>query len=198
METNSLNAGCEIEIFDSNIFYYKNVISNSEELIHLLEKSNESTNSEDMISSWRPWVSTSNGNQFGYIKDVDYEKYNTSSNKIKYIYKSIDNVINYVSKDYSEKLGIELGERAPLCISKYSESKFMGPHTDEQSGAQISAVLYLNDDYSGGELNFPNQNVSIKPISGSIIIFPSVSPYVHDPQPSYKSEKYICPVFWCK
>lgn len=35
----------------------------------------------------------------------------------------------------------------------------------------LSALLYLNDDYTGGELHFMNENVSIKPKSGSLIFF---------------------------
>jgi len=34
-----------------------------------------------------------------------------------------------------------------------------------------SAILYLNDDYEGGQIYFPNQNLEIKPKIGSILFF---------------------------
>ena len=34
-----------------------------------------------------------------------------------------------------------------------------------------SAMLYLSDNYEGGELYFPNQNFSIKPQAGTVIFF---------------------------
>lgn len=36
----------------------------------------------------------------------------------------------------------------------------------------ISNLIYLNDDYSGGELYFPNHNLKIKPETGMLISFP--------------------------
>ena len=37
----------------------------------------------------------------------------------------------------------------------------------------LTAVTYLNDDFDGGEICFPEQKVCIKPSPGSTIIFPS-------------------------
>ncbi len=34
-----------------------------------------------------------------------------------------------------------------------------------------SALLYLNDDYEGGELEFPNEQLTIKPKPGSLVYF---------------------------
>lgn len=34
-----------------------------------------------------------------------------------------------------------------------------------------AALLYLNEDYSGGELNFPNQEFTIKPSKGTLVFF---------------------------
>jgi|DEB0MinimDraft_12_1074336.scaffolds.fasta_scaffold15660_2 hypothetical protein len=42
-----------------------------------------------------------------------------------------------------------------------------------------SAIFYINDDYDGGEIYFPNWGIEIKPKAGSLVIFPSNDEYVH-------------------
>ena len=40
---------------------------------------------------------------------------------------------------------------------------------------KISVLMFLNDDYEGGELYFPNNNLTIKPKKNQLIIFPTMS-----------------------
>ena len=77
----------------------------------------------------------------------------------------------------------------------------MGPHVDsygDERSPVISVVAYLNDDYQGGELYFPNQNIKIKPEPGSIVVFPSIAPYFHASLPIVSGVKYMIPGFWYK
>jgi predicted 2-oxoglutarate/Fe(II)-dependent dioxygenase YbiX len=46
----------------------------------------------------------------------------------------------------------------------------------------ISIVLYLNDDYSGGDLVFPGQAISVQPRQGMLVAFPSTHHFVHQEQ----------------
>jgi hypothetical protein len=49
------------------------------------------------------------------------------------------------------------------------------PHIDAielEPFIEYSSVIYLNDEYEGGEIYFPNQNFSIKPKKYSAIFFP--------------------------
>jgi predicted 2-oxoglutarate/Fe(II)-dependent dioxygenase YbiX len=43
----------------------------------------------------------------------------------------------------------------------------------------FSAVVYLNDDYEGGEIYFPNIDVSIKPTCGLLVAFSSGARHMH-------------------
>lgn len=185
------------EVIDK-IYYYKSIIHNPTQVVQVLEATNSSLKNSDMISKWRTWESSDGITNFGYTKSVDTEKVYTASDEIKYLYGTLISAIRIASRHYANSNNLELGKQSPISISKYSEGKFMGPHTDEMTGAHISGVLYLNDEYSGGELSFPNQGFSIKPEAGSMIIFPSTMPYIHDPQPAHGAERYICPVFWYK
>jgi hypothetical protein len=56
--------------------------------------------------------------------------------------------------------------------------------------ATISAVLYLNDDYEGGELFFPRFGVDLKPKTGDIAIFPSTFIYEHASKEMISGIKY--------
>jgi hypothetical protein len=40
-------------------------------------------------------------------------------------------------------------------------------------------VIYLNEDYNGGEIWFPQHDVSYKPKAGSLISFPGTDEYLH-------------------
>lgn len=51
-------------------------------------------------------------------------------------------------------------------------------------------IFYLNSDYEGGELVFPNQGVTIKPKEGSIVIFPSDHHYPHEVIPVSEGVRY--------
>ena len=90
-------------------------------------------------------------------------------------------------------------------MCKWPVGGLQRPHADkewndgspgEQNYYDIGSVVYLNDDYTGGELEFPNQNVKIKPEAGSIIVFPSSVPYLHQSNEILSGEKYMCPGFW--
>lgn len=54
----------------------------------------------------------------------------------------------------------------------------------------ISPILYLNDDYTGGELEFVNFDLTIKPKAGSMYIFPSNYAYAHIAHPVKTGTKY--------
>lgn len=60
-------------------------------------------------------------------------------------------------------------------LSLWKEGSYAGLHIDslEYDGIEVSSVIYLNDDFIGGEINFPNRNKTHKPEAGDIIIFPS-------------------------
>jgi len=56
--------------------------------------------------------------------------------------------------------------------------------------ATISAVIYLNDNYDGGEITFPRFDLKIKPNPGDIVIFPSTFIYEHSSEPIQGGTKY--------
>lgn len=77
-------------------------------------------------------------------------------------------------------------------LLKYKGGQEYTAHYDGStlSGRSISPILYLNDDYEGGELEFVNFNLKIKPKAGTLYLFPSNYPYRHIAHPVTNGTKY--------
>lgn len=60
----------------------------------------------------------------------------------------------------------------------------------------ISGLFYLNDDYEGGELYFPNQEIQFKPKAGAAYFFPGDMNYIHGVTEIKSGIRYVCPFFW--
>jgi predicted 2-oxoglutarate/Fe(II)-dependent dioxygenase YbiX len=58
------------------------------------------------------------------------------------------------------------------------------------SGRSLSAIVYLNNDYEGGHVEFTNFNVKIKPEPGMLLLFPSNYAYTHIAHPVTNGTKY--------
>lgn len=94
---------------------------------------------------------------------------------------------------YSVRNGLETTlYHEPYSLLKYSGGQEYKAHYDGDTitGRAISALVYLNDDYEGGELEFPNFKIKIKPQAGMLILFPSNFAYRHIAHPVTKGTKY--------
>jgi predicted 2-oxoglutarate/Fe(II)-dependent dioxygenase YbiX len=54
----------------------------------------------------------------------------------------------------------------------------------------VTVLLYLNDDYEGGELELPDWGCKFKPKAGTLIAFPSYIEFRHRVHPVTKGERY--------
>lgn len=191
-------------VYAGKIYYYKNVIDDPSFVVDQIEQMNSSLSTSDPISPWAPWVAVdSEGSYvFGDIKQTRESNLATGSSESVSVYNSLKLALTLAGKDYAQKQGIEYIEPRALSISKYKTGAHMGAHVDDYGDKTtvplMSAVLYLNDNYEGGELSFPDQEVVIKPTPGSIVIFPSVEPFYHQSMPILSGNKYMVPAFWIK
>lgn len=101
---------------------------------------------------------------------------------------------------YSDRynLGVNLYHEG-YNLLKYYEGEEYKAHYDTSGtmGRIISAICYLNNNFIGGELEFPNFNLKIKPEPGMLILFPSSYPYLHIAHPVTTGEKYAL-VTWIR
>jgi predicted 2-oxoglutarate/Fe(II)-dependent dioxygenase YbiX len=153
------------------------------------------------ITKWFEWGSSSNDDSnkyvFGEQKRFDHNRCLSDYEYID-VYNKLYNPVLSASNHYADKHAIDIGTMAPLSLSRYFEGKTMGSHTESDERPTISVVMYLNDNYEGGELYFREQGVTIKAKSGDIVIFPSKTPFFHESRPIISGTKYICPGFWNK
>ena len=81
-------------------------------------------------------------------------------------------------------------------INRYSEGGFMSSHVDnihhshgqEYGFPQVSCLLYLNDDYEGGDFYVASEKFS--PKKGSAIIFPSNFMFPHEAEVVTKGTRW--------
>jgi len=66
-------------------------------------------------------------------------------------------------------------------IQRMQEGVELKPHTDQDTDPSIrhAAILYLNEEYSKGEIFFSNHNIELKPKTGSLLLFPGTKDYNH-------------------
>ena len=112
----------------------------------------------------------------------------------------IKHKIKIVSENYAKEKNIEIGSLMPISISKYFVGKEMGIHVDsygDERSPVISVVAYLNDDYQGGELYFPEHDFGVRPKKGMLILVPGSLHYVHGVAPITSGTRYTLSQ-WCK
>lgn len=118
----------------------------------------------------------------------------------------------------SEKTNLPIGNQEPIHIVKYiigGEYKvhhdFFHPGTDyfqsyiQEGGQRIySCLFYLNDDFIGGETDFPKMNYIVKPELGKLVIWKNLNEdlsvnynSLHAGLPIIDGEKWIC-IIWIR
>jgi hypothetical protein len=88
---------------------------------------------------------------------------------------------------------------------KFPKGSFAAPHSDssELDGTpnawqmnKYASILYLNDDYEGGEIYFPQHDVSIFPGAGSLLVFKGSHEFLHGVKEITRGDRYTLLGFW--
>lgn len=79
-------------------------------------------------------------------------------------------------------------ERREPHLIKFDTNYSMNKHVD--TTGDFAVIYYVNDDYKGGEINFPEFNLKIKPNANSFIMFPSNDDYLHEVLENTEKERY--------
>lgn len=101
-------------------------------------------------------------------------------------------------------------------VVKWNKGQFQYPHADKElhkyekwGGSpevegkpndfpfyDIAGLFYINDDYEGGELYFPEQGIQFKPKAGAAYFFPGDRNYIHGVTEITSGTRFTCPFFW--
>lgn len=115
------------------------------------------------------------------------------------LHKSVFDVVKTCIDDYAKSWKISINHYDPLNFVKYTHPhNNFDLHIDDNpdSPRTVSAVMYLNDNYDGGELRFSRlDNFTIKPEIGDLAVFPSSYLYEHESKPVTRGTKYSVAIF---
>lgn len=79
--------------------------------------------------------------------------------------------------------------------SKLDLGRWIPNHTPKRA---YSTIVYLNDDFDGGEIVFPLQSKCIKPTRGLLLGFPSGSEFPHEVLAVTRGCRYTMPIWFSR
>lgn len=111
---------------------------------------------------------------------------------LKNIYLETVEKLNACLGHYQGMYNINMQYREAINYVRYKEGQHFQVHSDHgfSYNCTLSSVMYLNDEYEGGELWFPYLDITLKPSYGDIVLFPSTFIYAHASKKVISGTKY--------
>ncbi len=112
--------------------------------------------------------------------------------------------VESVQREVEYKFGRKLEKTKPG-IRKWYPGEYQDVHADGETASgwpgynyivDYGSIIYLNDEYEGGELFFPKYNIHLKPKPGTLVFFPSTNMYAHGVTEVTEGIRYTSPHFW--
>jgi prolyl 4-hydroxylase len=131
---------------------------------------------------------------------------NSNINSVGKLINNNSHEISSILKKFSEKFPIYQENFEDLKVVKYTKGGFIPGHNDSGTSdiRTHTILLYLNENYEGGETEFPNLNKQFKLNTGDILYFHNLDSYgnptalaLHQGNVVKSGEKLICNL-WVK
>ncbi len=189
------------EVIGGCIAIYRDLWPNTEETIQMAESVSTSQN---ISAYWEKAETVGDGvnqtHRVNQIMAVSKHAEHSDDPLLQNIHNQFYTMLLATTIPYAEQF--EIAERLfyeDYWMLKYSGGDHYKSHYDGSTslGRAISAICYLNDDYEGGEIEFTNFGITIKPEKGTLILFPSNYAYKHIAHPVTKGTKYAL-VTWIR
>jgi len=160
------------EVYLSNVVKIGNSVENIQYLENILTTENHKI-LFDYVKNYTSW------------KEQPWRAQTIESNNLpEEIFKMLNNIFEFVYKKSVDFYNVNINnfDKSELHLVKFVEGFWLVPHVDTLSSERnhIASVYYINDDYTGGEICFPDHNLKIKPKANSLIIFPGNENYLHE------------------
>ena len=94
----------------------------------------------------------------------DYDKNNPGNLTVE--------IINKVEELYGKKIK-PFPSAVHMAAYHFTPGEECNLHSDWEGRSNVTTLFYLNDDYTDGQIYFPDYNVEIKPTSGALLVFDS-------------------------
>jgi len=186
---------------DENIFYIEDFISQEHLLLFQDAIKNNSyiedyghlahtslmIKDKEILDIWRD-----------YLSDLD-QLFNNSTENLIRSYEDIVSLIKYREiSDLKDSMPIEF----------LNSDYIMPPHADDvsydlsekdlgerKSFVSKGLVIFMNDEFDGGELVYVNKGITIKPKAGTLVCHPGTKEYSHAVNKFYNGDRVIASMF---
>jgi len=153
------------QILGEKTYYYTDAIDDFDVFMSALKELDSAEFvGENDVNLWKTWTASNDDNFiYGQTKTFSIRAIENAKNEIKikskYVYDAVMTAFYNVCKDYALSIGDydEPNLFPTFNIKKYNPGLSMGSHFDQLDGdntLRYSLVMYLNDDYEGGEISF--------------------------------------------
>jgi hypothetical protein len=198
IEDTIIHGDIEVINLDYGIHLYRNAIKKDEceKIINTLE---EQIALNIPGIEWRG-AQVNAKEDHGYVRncvDLKYKRSNLGKHMpfnqgLFDIHESVDNSLDKCLNHYENLWNLKMYYKEAFNFIKYLPGKYFKVHGDHGPyyACTISAVVYLNDNYEGGELEFTRQELKFKPQAGDIVMFPSNYVYEHASLEVFSGTKY--------
>lgn len=174
---------------------------------------------EKNITMFTSFISKDNANKIVKIaelaKQSDWDLYTNSPrdnknewgdrilliNEIDWIKKEIGDTLKIIHKQAEDIANQTLGKNYTLtpitALYRTRTGEKMNSHYDAGLNPSLKAavVIYLNDNFSGGELYYSNLGISIKPVECSMVLHPGNEIYRHGVSEVTSGTRYVFSAF---
>ena len=169
------------------VFVYKDVIPSYEQLVPYVEQ----VASSGMI----PWERKEIGGNAVDTMSFDYPTEFKDPNDLAILFDErmslvLGGYLGFVENDFviSNEITIKLVHDTMVLMKYGSDANF--PLSRNQDGGQIAVMYYLNDDYQGGSIHFPELDITYKPKANEVLIFPAASGFEYTIEKVTDGTKY--------
>jgi len=180
------------EVAGGCIAIYQNIWENPQETIDVIEKV-----TSDETSGIKFERATTTALENAYMRTnshLSVSKSGETNEEFRKINNRFFDLTAAATVDYVKRFGgdFQFFFNEGFNLLKYQTGQEYKAHYDglTASGRSISPILYLNDDYEGGEIEFVNFNLKIKPRAGMLVLFPANFAYQHIAHPVTTGTKY--------
>lgn len=122
--------------------------------------------------------------------------------------KLIEKMVARLKVEVDKFFNVDASPTSPAMV-RWLPGQLQMPHADKELHTgpdagkpndfpyyDLAGLFYINDDYEGGELYFPNQGIQFKPKAGAAYFFPGDKNYIHGVTQITSGIRYTVPFFW--
>lgn len=197
------------DILAAGMVYYTEAIEKTDQVIGSIEYMQDQLSSgiNSEAQTWHEW-NGANPDMEKFCKRhfiLEPSKVNMLDplyEHISFVYENIFGGIEKAYKHYSTELYPYASQNIKsteglLSVLKYGKTGYLPEHQDQGVSSRVlSTVAYLNDNYEGGEIEFPHVGITVKPKAGSIIFFPSNFVFTHTVKEITNGYRYSIPQWY--